>query len=80
LTVPIESTKGTVLAVPVSALSLGPDGSPRVQRAVDGKLEFVRVNPGLSATGFAEVRPVGGTLEPGDRVVIGFEGGRDVGA
>lgn len=80
LTVPIESTKGAVLAVPVSALSLGPDGSSRVQRAIDGKLEFVRVNPGLSATGFAEVRPVGGTLEPGDRVVIGFEGGPDVGA
>ena len=80
LTVPIESSEGTVLAVPVSALSLGPDGSSRVQRATDGGLEFVRVEPGLSAGGFVEVTPIDGTLEPGDLVVIGFEGGAAAGA
>ena len=74
LTVPVESTEGAVLAVPVSALSLAPDGSSRVQRATDGGLEFVRVEPGLSADGFVEVTPIEGTLEPGDRVVVGFEG------
>jgi multidrug efflux pump subunit AcrA (membrane-fusion protein) len=75
LTIPIESTKGAVLAVPVSALSLGPDGASRVQRVTDGKAEFVRVEPGLSAGGFVEVAPLDGTLEPGDLVVVGFEGG-----
>lgn len=75
LTVPIKSTEGMVLAVPVSALSLGPDGASRVQRVNDGGGEFVRVEPGLSAGGFVEVTPIDGTLEPGDLVVVGFEGG-----
>jgi Putative peptidoglycan binding domain len=80
LTIPIESTEGPVLVVPVSALSLAPDGSSRVQRAIDGRLEFVGVDPGLSAGGFAEVAPIDGTLEAGDLVVVGFEGGADSGA
>ncbi len=80
VTVPIESTRGPVLAVPVSALSLAPDGSSRVQRSTDRGLEFVTVEPGLSAGGFVEVTPVDGTLEPGDLVVIGFEGGGDAGS
>ena len=80
LTVPIKSSRGTVLAVPVSALSLGPDGSSRVQRQADGGLEFVRVKPGLSAGGFVQVTPIEGTLEAGDLVVVGFEGGGDGGA
>jgi hypothetical protein len=74
LTVPVESTEGAVLVVPVSALSLAPDGSSRVQRATDGGLEFVRVEPGLAADGFVEVTSLEGKLEPGDRVVVGFEG------
>ncbi|MGH3116520.1 MAG: peptidoglycan-binding protein [Gaiellales bacterium] len=74
LTVPVESTEGAVLAVPISALSLAPDGSSRVQRATNGGLEFVRVEPGLSADGFVEVTPIEGTLEPSDPVVVGFEG------
>jgi peptidoglycan hydrolase-like protein with peptidoglycan-binding domain len=73
VTVPIESTQGAVLTVPVSALSLGPDGSSRVQKSTGGKLEFVTVEPGLSAGGYVEVTPVDGTLEAGDQVVIGFE-------
>jgi peptidoglycan hydrolase-like protein with peptidoglycan-binding domain len=77
LTIPVRSTEGEVLAVPASALSLGPDGSSRVQRAIDGGLEFVRVEPGLSAGGFVEVTPIEGTLEPTDRVVIGFRGGAE---
>jgi peptidoglycan hydrolase-like protein with peptidoglycan-binding domain len=80
LTVPIESTEAAVLAVPVSALSLAPDGSSRIQRATDGGLEFVRVEPGLSAGGFVEVTPLDGTLAAGDLVVVGFEGGADAGA
>jgi hypothetical protein len=80
LTIPIKSTQGPVLAVPVSALSLAPDGSSRVQRAVSGGLEFVRVEPGLSAGGFVAVTPIDGTLRPDDRVVVGLKEGAGAGA
>jgi peptidoglycan hydrolase-like protein with peptidoglycan-binding domain len=71
LTVPIESTGGSVLAVPVSAVTLAADGSSRIQRDVNGQLEYVTVEPGLSADGYVAVRPVGGPLEAGDLVVVG---------
>ncbi len=73
LTIPIESTGGTVLTVPVSALSLAADGTSRVQVDNNGSLEFIVVEPGLSAGGFVEVTPVDGTLTAGQLVVIGFE-------
>jgi len=76
ITIPIETTGGPVLTVPVSALSLSADGSTRVQKvARDSLVEVVLVDPGLSAAGFVEVTPKAGTLEPGDMVVIGFEEG-----
>ena len=71
--VPIESTGGSVLAVPISALSLSADGSSRVQRDHNGTLEFVTVEPGLSADGLVAVKPLGGSLAAGDLVVIGFD-------
>jgi multidrug efflux pump subunit AcrA (membrane-fusion protein) len=73
LKIPIESTQGAVTAVPISALSLAPDGTSRVQVQRDGVLEYVTVEPGLSAGGFVEVAPVDGTLSAGDLVVVGFE-------
>ncbi len=73
LTIPIESTGGQVIAVPVSALSLAADGTSRVQVDHNGSLEFIVVEPGLSADGFVEVTPVGGTLAPGQLIVIGYE-------
>ncbi|MDH3499826.1 MAG: peptidoglycan-binding protein [Acidimicrobiia bacterium] len=73
LTIPTESTGGPVLAIPVSALTLGADGTSRVQVSHDGSLTFVTVRPGLSAEGFVEVTPLDGGLEAGDLVVIGFE-------
>ncbi len=73
LTIPVESTGGTVMAVPISALSLAADGTTRVQLDNNGELEFIVVEPGLSADGFVEVTPVDGTLTPGQFVVIGFE-------
>jgi hypothetical protein len=73
LTIPIESTGGAVTAVPLSALSLTADGTSRVQVDNNGALEFIDVEPGLSANGFVEVTPINGTLAPGQLVVIGYE-------
>jgi peptidoglycan hydrolase-like protein with peptidoglycan-binding domain len=71
LTIPVESSRGAVLAVPTSAVSLTADGSSRVERSSHGTSSFVRVEPGLSADGYVAVTPVSGTLEPGDLVVVG---------
>ncbi|MFC5994847.1 peptidoglycan-binding protein [Pseudonocardia hispaniensis] len=73
MTVPVRSTGEAVLAVPVSAVSLAPDGSSRVQRAVNGTLEFLPVEPGVSGDGFVAVTVPGGDLKPGDQVVVGVE-------
>ena len=73
LTIPTKSTKGVVTTVPMSALSLAPDGTSRVQVENEGKLDYVRVEPGLAANGFVEVNPVAGTLKPGQLVVVGYE-------
>lgn len=73
LTIPIESTKGAVTAVPVSALSLAADGTSRIQVQGKNGLEYIDVKPGLSADGYVEVAPVRGTLEPGQLVVVGYK-------
>lgn len=76
----VASTDGEVLVVPVSALSVGPGGSSRVEvetrpvtRDDAGETEVVEVEVGLSAQGLAEIRPTDGGLAQGDRVVVGFE-------
>lgn len=94
LDVPIESTEGEVLAVPVAALATAADGDTRVEvlrgdasgdRQGDGGgpvTEFVTVRPGLTAEGLAEVEPVDGELAEGDQVVVGTgaaEGSNGVG-
>lgn len=79
ITIPIESTGGEVLAVPLAALSAGPDGSARVEveRAAAtadeaGVTELVTVTPGLRAEGLVQITVVGGAdLGAGDRVVVG---------
>jgi len=82
LTVTVSSTDGDVLAVPVAALSVGPDGESRVQverSAGEGaeSVEIVAVTVGLSAEGYAEITPIGGAaLAEGDRVVVGIDTGR----
>jgi hypothetical protein len=79
LTVSVKSTKGAVLAVPVSALSVGGDGNSRVQVRRGGRTEIVPVVPGLAAKGLVEVRPMGhARLEPGDLVIVGSRGGGGV--
>jgi peptidoglycan hydrolase-like protein with peptidoglycan-binding domain len=72
LTIPIQSTKGTVTAVPVSALSLATDGTSRIQVQNNGALEYVAVRPGLSAHGYVEVAAEKGKLSPGTLVVVGY--------
>jgi hypothetical protein len=72
LTIAVKSSKGAVLAVPVSALSVGGDGRSRVQVHRGGRIELVTVVPGLAAEGLVEVRPTGNQrLRPGDLVVVG---------
>lgn len=73
LTIPVSSTGQAVLAVPISAVSLAPDGSSRVQRSVGGRLEFLPVQPGISGDGYVAV--TGGDLAAGDLVVIGIDTG-----
>lgn len=73
ITIPIESTGGAVLAVPVSAVTLGADGSSRVQTSTNGELNTIGVEPGLSSDGFVEVVPIDKPLKAGDLVVVGFE-------
>jgi hypothetical protein len=77
LTIPIETTSGSVTAVPLSALSLSADGTSRIQVKNGEKLEYVVVEPGMSADGFVAVKPVQGTLNAGTLVVIGYDANQD---
>lgn len=74
VTIPITSTGGEVLTVPLAALAAGGDGSVRVEvedPTRPGTTRVVVVTTGLETTGFVEVRAVEGDLAVGDRVVIG---------
>ncbi|WP_427887361.1 peptidoglycan-binding protein [Kribbella sp. GL6] len=72
VTIPVKSTSGKVLAVPVAALSSGSDGASRVEVLRNGQVELVPVTVGLSADGFAQVTPKGDAkLSEGDQVVVG---------
>lgn len=74
ITIPITSTGGEVLTVPLAALAAGGDGSVRVEvedPASPGETRTVIVTTGLETTGFVEIAPVEGELQPGDRVVVG---------
>ncbi|WP_433012775.1 peptidoglycan-binding protein [Kribbella sp. CA-294648] len=72
VTIPVKSTNGKVLAVPVAALSAGSDGGSRVEVLRNGKVELVAVKVGLTADGYAQVTASGdGKLTEGDQVVVG---------
>lgn len=72
ISIPISSSGGEVLAVPFAALSAGSDGTARVEvERTSGQTELVRVATGLRAEGFVEIEPVEGSLDEGDRVVVG---------
>ena len=72
VTIPVKSTNGKVLAVPLAALSAGSDGGSRVEVLRDGRVELIPVTVGLSADGYAQVTASGdATLTEGDQVVVG---------
>ena len=73
LTIPVESSGKSVLAVPASALTLAADGSTRVQRSVGDITKFVTVIPGLSAAGYVEITSPDPSLREGELVVIGAD-------
>ena len=82
ISVTVSATDDEVLAVPVAALSVGPDGTSRVEVERErargtraGVTEVVEVTVGLAAQGYAEITPVDGSIEPGDRVVVGNDTG-----
>jgi multidrug efflux pump subunit AcrA (membrane-fusion protein) len=83
ISVTVSATADEVLAVPVAAISVGPDGTSRIEvereRARgtrEGVTEIVEVSVGLAAQGYAEITPLGGAaVEAGDRVVVGVETG-----
>ena len=76
LEIPIASTDGTVLAVPLAALSAGPDGSDRVELLVPTKndpfaTEVIKVTAGLAAGGYVEVTSDDSRIAAGAKVVVG---------
>jgi hypothetical protein len=75
LTIAVKSTDEAVLTVPVTALSVGADGTSRVQVQRGGRTEYVTVEPGLAAQGLVEVRPVQGELPAGTLVIVGQRDG-----
>jgi peptidoglycan hydrolase-like protein with peptidoglycan-binding domain len=75
LTIAVKTTRDAVLTVPVNALSVGADGSSRVERQdAGGQTEYVDVEPGLAAHGLVEVRPVSDPLTADDLVIVGARG------
>jgi peptidoglycan hydrolase-like protein with peptidoglycan-binding domain len=71
VTIPVTSTDGDVLAVPLAALTAGPGGEARVEIERGGEIVLVEVEVGLTADGYAEVVAVDGDLGEGDLVVVG---------
>lgn len=80
--IPVSSTGGDVLAVPIAALTAGPGGEDRVELwdPASQTSTLVQVRTGLAAGGFVEVEPVDGTLAVGDLVVVGIEAARSAAA
>ncbi|MGI3225726.1 peptidoglycan-binding protein [Streptomyces sp. GTA36] len=71
VTIEVGASDGKVLTVPLAAIRTSADGKARVQVERDGGVRDVSVTVGLSAAGLVEVKPAGGTLEQGDKVVVG---------
>ncbi|MCW2784029.1 MAG: peptidoglycan-binding protein [Marmoricola sp.] len=67
-----SSSNGAVLAVPVSAISMGGDGNAKVVVYRHGRSDDVTVTIGTTGGGYAEIRPAhAGAVRPGDNVIVG---------
>ena len=75
ITVPVKSTDGEVLAVPLAALSATADGGAQIEiEDRPGSTRFIAVTKGLAAQGYVEIRNAPGskgTIREGDQVVVG---------
>lgn len=71
--IPVKTTEGKVLAVPLAAVSVDGDGRPRVQVVDDAKKRkshFVSVETGLRAQGYVEIKD-NSKISKKDKVVVG---------
>ncbi len=73
ITIPVTSSDGEVLTVPLAAVSAGPDGTARIEiERTEGETETVNVAVGLTADGQVEISGLAGQdIQVGDRVVVG---------
>jgi multidrug efflux pump subunit AcrA (membrane-fusion protein) len=71
VTIKVGASDGKVLTVPMAAIHTSSDGRARVKVERDGTVTEVHVTVGLSAAGVVEVKPDGGALKAGERVVVG---------
>ncbi|WP_232299651.1 peptidoglycan-binding domain-containing protein [Leucobacter komagatae] len=77
LRIPVASTDGEVIAVPIAALSAGSGGEDRVELLIDvrdghnAETETIVVEAGLAADGFVEITSDDERLAPGAKVVVG---------
>ncbi|MGN8246509.1 hypothetical protein ACTHAM_000173 [Cellulomonas soli] len=79
--IPVSSTGGEVLAVPLAALTAGPGGESRVELdGKDGASELVTVTTGLAAQGYVEIVSSASPLNEGDLVVVGVSGADEAAA
>jgi membrane fusion protein, multidrug efflux system len=71
LTITAASTDGPVLAVPEAAVFARADGNTYVTKVTGSRSVPVPVRVDLTGDGMVALTPTGGSLAPGDRVVIG---------
>lgn len=82
VTIPVESTGGEVLAVPVAALTAGAGGETRVEVMRPGAEapELVIVETGLAADGYVQIVSSEPAIKAGDLVVVGQSDGATSGS
>ncbi|WP_405992281.1 peptidoglycan-binding protein [Streptomyces sp. NBC_00986] len=71
VTIKVGASDGKVLTVPMAAIHTSSDGRARVKVQRGATVADVHVTVGLSAAGIVEVKPDGGALKAGERVVVG---------
>ena len=77
LRIPVASTDGEVLAVPIAALSAGSGGEDRVEiltgetKGDEPVTEVVKVTAGLAADGYVEITSTDDRIKQGAKVVVG---------